>query len=62
MSKIILTPGEKSPVSAQISHYNPKTGTISNTEAVVSKGEIVPPTPKPGIKWIVVDLTKHKRK
>lgn len=56
MTKQILNPGEKAPVSGQ--YQNPKT----KTEVTVVKGEPLPPTPGKGQGYKLVDPTKHKSK
>lgn len=52
-------PGEKAPVSGQYGIVGPKGGK-TGTEVTVTKGETLPPTPKPGQGFVVVDVTKHK--
>ena len=56
LAKKILKPGQKAPVSGQ--YKNIKTG----YEVTATKGEPLPPTPKKGQGYILVDKTKHKRK
>lgn len=50
----ILKPGQIAPVSGQ--YLNVKTG----TEITATKGDPLPPTPKPGQGYKLVDATKHK--
>lgn len=50
-----LTPGTPAPKSGQ--YKNPNTG----TEITGVKGKPLPPTPRPGQGYVLVDLTKHKR-
>jgi len=52
-------PGQKAPVSGQYGIVGPKGGKIG-TEVTVTKGETLPPTPKPGQGFVFVDKTKHK--
>lgn len=48
-------PGEVAPTSGQYKN------TATNSEVTVTKGEPLPPTPKKGQTYIVVDKTKHKK-
>ncbi|MBD3374465.1 YjzC family protein [candidate division KSB1 bacterium] len=50
-----FNPGEKAPKSGQ--YKNTRTG----NEVTVTRGEPMPPTPKKGQKYVIVDPTKHKR-
>jgi len=54
-------PGQKAPESGQYGVVGPRGGT-SGREVTVSKGETLPPTPKPGQGFVLVDKTKHKEK
>jgi hypothetical protein len=54
MAKKVYTPGQKAPASGQ--YKNPGTG----KEVTVVKGEPLPPTPKSGQGYVLVDKTKHK--
>ena len=50
-----LKPGQPAPVSG---HYrNDRT----RTEVTVTRGEPLPPTPKPGDTYVLVDPTKHRK-
>jgi hypothetical protein len=53
MSKSTYKPGQKAPISGQYG--------ISGTkqERTVVKGEPLPPTPRPGQKYVVNDPTKN---
>ena len=53
--KKVFKPGQKAPVSGQ--YKNIKTG----YEVTVVKGEPLPPTPKKGQGYTLVDKTKHKK-
>lgn len=53
--KKILTPGTPVPQSGQ--YKNPATG----SEVTGVQGKPLPPTPRPGQGYILVDPTKHKR-
>ena len=57
----IHKPGQKAPESGQYGVVGPKGGT-TGTEVTVTKGETLPPTPKPGQGFVLVDKTKHKEK
>jgi len=52
-------PGQKAPESGQYGVVGPKGGK-TGTEVTVTKGETLPPTPKPGQTFVLVDKTKHK--
>ncbi len=52
-------PGQKAPESGQYGVNGPKGGKTGN-EVTVTKGETLPPTPKPGQTFVLVDKTKHK--
>jgi hypothetical protein len=52
-------PGEKAPDSGQYGIVGPRGGK-TGVEVTVSKGETLPPTPKPGQGFVLVDKTKHK--
>jgi hypothetical protein len=49
-------PGQTVPVSGQYKN------TTTKTEVTSVKGEPLPPTPKSGQSYILVDKTKHKKK
>ena len=49
-----LRPGTPAPKSGQVSANGGK------TESTVVQGKPLPPTPKPGQTWVMVDQTKHK--
>jgi hypothetical protein len=52
-------PGQKAPASGQYGVVGPRGGK-TGTEVTVTKGETLPPTPKPGQGFVLVDKTKHK--
>ena len=52
-------PGEKAPVSGQYIPVGPRGGKGKN-EVTSIKGKPLPPTPKKGQKWQLVDPTKNK--
>jgi hypothetical protein len=51
-------PGEKSPRSGQYEIIGPRGGDTGD-ERTVTKGEPFPATPKPGMKYKLVDPTRH---
>jgi len=53
--KKYFKPGEKAKVSGQYKN------TQTKKEVTVTSGEPLPPTPKKGQKYILVDPTKHKK-
>jgi hypothetical protein len=57
MSKIIK-PGQTAPRSGQYEQVGPRGGSTGN-ERTVTRGEPLPPTPKPGMGYKLVDRTKH---
>jgi hypothetical protein len=52
-------PGQKAPVSGQYGVVGPRGGK-TGTEITAVKGETLPPTPKAGQGFDLVDKTKHK--
>ena len=52
-------PGQRAPVSGQYGVVGPRGGK-TGTEVTVTKGEPMPPSPKPGQVFVLVDKTKHK--
>lgn len=59
MSKT-LKPGQTAPKSGQYAQIGPRGGNTGN-ERTVTRGEPLPPTPKPGMSYRLVDPTKHSR-
>lgn len=55
-----LKPGQEAPRSGQYEIIGPRGGRTGN-ERTVTKGEPLPPTPKPGSTYVIVDPTKHKK-
>ncbi len=53
------SPGEKAKQSGQYEIVGPRGGR-TGVERTIVKGEPLPPTQKPGQKYIVVDPTKNK--
>lgn len=56
----LLKPGEKAPESGQYGIVGPRGGDAGGQERTVSKGETLPPTPKSGQKYKLIDETKTK--
>ena len=54
-------PGERAKQSGQYEIVGPRGGKTGR-EVTVVKGEPFPPTPEPGMGYIIVDKTKHKKK
>lgn len=52
-----LTPGAKAPRSGQYVQVGPRGGL--GAERTVTRGEPMPPTPKPNMTYKLVDPTKH---
>lgn len=48
-------PGEIAEISGQYQN------TTTKNEVTVTKGEPMPPTPRPGQGYVLVDPTKHKK-
>ena len=53
-----LKPGQTAPRSGQYQQVGPRGG--KGPERTVTKGEPLPPTPKPGTTYKLVDPTKHR--
>lgn len=58
MSKT-MKPGQTAPRSGQYGIFGPRGGD-TGAERTVTRGEPLPPTPKPGMGYKLVDPTKHK--
>jgi len=54
-----LKPGQKAPRSGQYEIIGPRGGKTGE-ERTVTRGEPLPPTPKPGQSYTLNDPTKHK--
>lgn len=59
MAKKIIKPGTPATQSGQYGVVGPKGGK-TGAEVTVVKGEPLPPTPKPGMGFVLNDATKHK--
>lgn len=58
MARKGLKPGSTAPASGQYQQIGPNGG--KGKEVTSVKGEPLPPTPKPGISYKLVDATKNK--
>lgn len=58
MPKEPLKPGHTAPCSGQYQQVGPRGG--PGKEVTVVRGEPLPPTPKPGMTYVLVDPTKNK--
>ena len=54
-----MNPGCKAPVSGQYGVKGPHGGDTGK-EVTAVKGEPLPPTPKPGMRYVINDRTKNK--
>lgn len=54
-----LKPGQRAPRSGQYEIVGPRGGRTGE-ERTVTRREPLPPTPKPGQRYILTDPTKHK--
>ncbi|MGV3616704.1 MAG: hypothetical protein ACO1SV_15360 [Fimbriimonas sp.] len=55
-----LKPGNSTPRSGQYEIVGPRGGRTGN-EVTAVEGKPLPPTPKPGQEYILVDPTKHSK-
>ncbi|MBC7946277.1 MAG: hypothetical protein H7Y42_00245 [Chitinophagaceae bacterium] len=53
-----LKPGSKAPASGQYEIIGSR-GSHTGTERTVTRGEPLPPTPKPGQGYVIADRTKN---
>ncbi|MDL5350550.1 YjzC family protein [Microbacterium sp. zg-YB36] len=53
-----FSPGDRAPRSGQYEIVGPRGGR-TGSERTVTRGEPLPPTPKPGMGFILSDPTKH---
>lgn len=56
----LLSPGTPTPESGQYGVVGPRGGRREGLEVTSTEGNPLPPTPKPGLKYVLVDKTKHK--
>jgi hypothetical protein len=57
----LYNPGQRAPDSGQYKIVGSRGGETDHGERTVVKGKPLPPTPEPGLKYIEVDPTKHKK-
>lgn len=55
-----IKPGTRAPHSGQYGVIGPRGGN-TGVEVTAIKDKPLPPTPKPGMSYVIQDLTKHKR-
>lgn len=58
-SKPNRRPGEKAPASGQYTNVGPRGGN-GGSEVTIIKNKPLPPTPKSGQTWVLVDPTNNK--
>ncbi len=58
MPKQTFKPGQKAPDSGQYGIVGPRGGDTGK-ERTSTEGNTLPPTPKPGQKYVLTDPTKH---
>jgi len=56
----LLNPGQIAPMSGQYEIVGPRGGTLNGRERTVVKNEPMPPTPKSGQRYVMVDPTNNK--
>lgn len=54
-------PGQKAPVSGIAERLGPRGGKLPGGDVTIIKGKPLPPTPKPGEVYKVIEKTPHKR-
>ena len=59
MANSPLRPGDETPTSGQYEIIGPRGGHTGD-EITGVQGKPLPPTPKPGMSFLLVDPTKHK--
>ena len=57
-----LRPGQDAPQSGQYGLVGPRGGRQPGQEVTAVRGKPLPPTPKPGMGYVLVDPTKHEGK
>lgn len=58
----LLSPGDITPTSGQYEIVGPRGGQRDGLEVNSTKGHPMPPTSESGLKFKLVDETKHKKK
>lgn len=54
-------PGEPADASGQYQATGPRGGHVTPYEITAIQGKPLPPTPRPGLVWTLVDRTRHAR-
>lgn len=62
MSDELFSPGELTPKSGQYEIVGPRGGQRGGLEKTSVEGKPLPPVSEPGLKFKLVDPTKHKAK
>lgn len=62
MSKVALKPGTPAPKSGQYQQVWQRGGSQGRPEVTAVAGKPLPPTPKPGERYVLVDPTRHAKK
>lgn len=57
-----MKPGQIAPRSGQYEIRGPRGGEVGGAERTVTRGEPLPPTPKPGQRYVLTDPTNHGRR
>ena len=52
-------PGQTAPHSGQVEIVGPRGGHVDGQERTVVRGETMPPTPSPGLRYEYVDYTRN---
>jgi len=60
MSDDLFTPGMTTPTSGQYEVVGPRGGYREGLEVTSVEGKPLPPTPEPGLRYVLIDKTKHK--
>ncbi len=58
----LFKPGQEVPDSGQYEIVGSRGGKKNHGERTISEDETFPPTPEPGLRYKLVDRTKHPRK
>lgn len=61
MSDQLFNPGQSTPESGQYEVVGPRGGRREGLEITSTQGNPLPPTSEPGLKYVLVDKTKHKK-
>ena len=61
MKNTPIKPGTPAPFSGQYRPAGPRGGFVGNNEITAIQGKPLPPTQRPGLGFVPVDRTKHKK-